>query len=136
MTANQPLLVSIKSNWENIAERPIVGKDVLELLSSSMYVNTLSIYREYVQNAADSIEEATALGLLTPRESGRVDILLDPDKRVVRIRDNGTGIDRAAFIKTLVNLGASRKRGTKARGFRGVGRLAGLGYCRELVFRS
>src|SRR5262249_215712 len=32
--------------------------------------------------------------------------------------------------------GASKKRGTSARGFRGVGRLAGLGYCRDLVFRS
>ncbi|MCU1284057.1 MAG: family molecular chaperone-like protein [Acidobacteriales bacterium] len=135
MSGNQPVLVSIKSNWESIAERPTVGKDVLELLSSSMYVNPLSIYREFVQNAADSIEEAIALGLL-PRETGRVEISVDPDKRAVRIRDNGTGIERPAFTRTLVALGASRKRGTKARGFRGVGRLAGLGYCRELIFRS
>jgi hypothetical protein len=28
------------------------------------------------------------------------------------------------------------KRGAGARGFRGVGRLAGLGYCQELTFRS
>src|SRR6202034_3792109 len=53
-----------------------------------------------------------------------------------RIRDNGTGVSKSAFAKTLVALGASRKRGTKARGFRGVGRLAGLGYCQELIFRS
>jgi hypothetical protein len=39
-------------------------------------------------------------------------------------------------VKRLIALGASRKRGMKARGFRGVGRLAGLGYCQELVFRS
>ncbi len=136
MSANQPVLVSIKSNWENVIERPVVGKDVLELLSSSMYVNPLSIYREYVQNAADSIEEAAALGLLSPKEAGRVDITIDPDKRIVRIRDNGTGVCKATFAKTLIALGASRKRGTKARGFRGVGRLAGLGYCQELIFRS
>ncbi|HZR32040.1 MAG TPA: ATP-binding protein [Terriglobales bacterium] len=101
-----------------------------------MYVNPLAIYREYVQNASDSIEEAIALGLLSPRETGRVDINVDAGKRTVRIRDNGAGIEKGAFTKTLVALGASRKRGTKARGFRGVGRLAGLGYCRELVFRS
>jgi hypothetical protein len=136
MSVSQPVLVSVKSNWEAIVERPIVGKDVLELLSSSMYVNPLSIYREYVQNAADSIEEALALGLLSPRGTGRVDIKVDADSRAVRIRDNGTGIEKARFTTTLVALGASRKRGTKARGFRGVGRLAGLGYCRELVFRS
>ena len=136
MTANQPVLVSIKSNWETIIEPPVIGKDVLELLSSSMYVNPLSIFREYIQNAADSIDEASALGLLSRREAGRVDIRIDPDKRSVRIRDNGTGISKSAFTKTLVALGASRKRGTKARGFRGVGRLAGLGYCQELVFRA
>jgi Histidine kinase-, DNA gyrase B-, and HSP90-like ATPase len=136
MSGTQPVLVSIKSDWEEIADHPIVGKDVLELLSSSMYVNPLAIYREYVQNATDSIEEATGLGLLSRREMGRVDIKIDADKRTVSIRDNGTGIEKAAFTRALVALGASRKRGTKARGFRGVGRLAGLGYCRELVFRS
>ena len=136
MNAIQPILVSIRSNWESIAERPIVGKDVLELLSSSMYLNPLSIYREYIQNATDAIEEASALGLLSRRETGRVDIRIDAERRTVRIRDNGTGICKAAFTKTLVALGASRKRGTKARGFRGVGRLAGLGYCQELIFRS
>jgi Histidine kinase-, DNA gyrase B-, and HSP90-like ATPase len=136
MTANQPVLVSIKNNWESIVEPPLIGKDVLELLSSSMYVNPLSIFREYVQNAADAIEEASALGLLNRRDTGRVDIRIDPDNRTVRIRDNGTGISKAAFTKALVALGASRKRGTKARGFRGVGRLGGLGYCQELIFRS
>lgn len=136
MSGAQPVLISIKSNWEEITERPIVGKDVLELLSSSMYVNPLAIYREYVQNAADSIEEAIALGLLNQSDKGRVEIKVNAENRTVNIRDNGTGIERAAFTRTLVALGASRKRGTKARGFRGVGRLAGLGYCRELVFRS
>ncbi len=136
MTTILPVLGSIRDNWEHITERPIVGKDVLELLSSSMYVNPLSIYREYVQNAADSIEEALVSGLLSNRQMGRVDIRVDPDTRNVKIRDNGTGISKSAFTKTLVALGASRKRGTKARGFRGVGRLAGLGYCQELTFRS
>jgi histidine kinase/DNA gyrase B/HSP90-like ATPase len=136
MSGNQPVLVAIKSTWEPISERPTVGKDVLELLSSSMYVNPLSIYREYIQNAADSIEEATALGVLNRSEPGRVDITVDSDARVVRIRDNGMGVQKSAFTRTLVALGASRKRGTKARGFRGVGRLAGLGYCRELIFRT
>ena len=35
-----------------------------------------------------------------------------------------------------MSFGSSQKRGSDARGFRGVGRLAGLGYCQELVFRS
>ena len=39
-------------------------------------------------------------------------------------------------ISTLVAIGDSPKRGSSARGFRGVGRLSGLAYCRELQFRT
>ena len=116
----------------------IIGKDVLELLSSSMYVDPLTIFREYVQNAADSIDVAKAEGLLSKEEPGRVDITLDPaaTTRSLIIRDNGAGVPNGEFAKRLTAIGGSLKRGTSARGFRGVGRLAGLGYCQELVFRS
>lgn len=136
MNALLPVLTSIKSDWKAITEPPVLGKDVLELLSSSMYVNPLSIYREYIQNATDSIEEAASLGLLRCSSDGRIELTIDPLSRAVRVRDNGTGIQEREFVKRLIALGASRKRGHKARGFRGVGRLAGLGYCQELVFRS
>lgn len=136
MNAAMPVLTSIKSQWNTIQDSPVIGKDVLELLSSSMYVNPLAIFREYVQNSADSIDEAIGLGLLRNSAEGRVEILINSQDRIISIRDNGTGIPKAEFVKRLVALGASRKRGTKARGFRGVGRLAGLGYCQELIFRS
>ena len=42
----------------------------------------------------------------------------------------------AHFRQTTDGTRASTKRGSGARGFRGVGRLAGLGYCQELIFRS
>jgi molecular chaperone HtpG len=114
----------------------VVGKDVLELVSSAMYVDPLTVYREYVQNAADAIDSARQGGLLKRGQRGRVDIAIDPEKRSVRIRDNGSGIAWTDFTRRLTALGASGKRGTQARGFRGVGRLAGLGYSQELVFRS
>ena len=52
------------------------------------------------------------------------------------IRDNGVGIGWRNFVRRLTALGGSGKRGTRARGFRGVGRLAGLGYAQEVIFRS
>jgi molecular chaperone HtpG len=61
---------------------------------------------------------------------------VDPATRSVRIRDNGVGLRWSTFTRRLTALGASAKRGTSARGFRGVGRLAGLGYVQELIFRS
>ena len=124
------------ADWEPSSTPVIVGKDVLELLSTSMYVDAMTIYREYIQNAADAIDEARDKNLLPESASGRVDITIDPTARAIRIQDNGTGIAWPEFAQRLSNLGSSAKRGTAARGFRGVGRLAGLGYCQELIFRS
>jgi len=117
-------------------ELVVVGKDVLELLSSAMYIDPLTIYREYVQNAADAIDEARANGWLGASAPGAVVIALDPDSRTIRIRDNGAGIPVRDAAARLLAIGASAKRGTSARGFRGVGRLAGLAYARQLVFRT
>jgi molecular chaperone HtpG len=101
-----------------------------------MYTDPLSIYREYVQNSADAIQEARRIGSLTPSDPGRVDITIDYDDRCVVLRDNGAGIPVADAARRLLAIGGSSKRGTKARGFRGIGRLAGLAYCRELIFRT
>jgi hypothetical protein len=114
----------------------IVGKDVLELLTSAMYINPLTIYREYIQNGVDAIDEAVAPDLYGGRSQPRIEVSLDPQNRIARIRDNGTGIKRSLFRRRLTSLGASAKRGTRARGFRGVGRLCGLAYCQELVMRT
>ncbi|HEY2472934.1 MAG TPA: ATP-binding protein [Terracidiphilus sp.] len=122
--------------WQALANEIVIGKDILELLSSSMYVDPMTIYREYVQNAADSIDEAGAAGLLKPGEPRAVHIRIDASARNVKISDSGTGIEHGEFANRLTAFGASKKRGRHSRGFRGVGRLAGIGYCQELVFRS
>lgn len=122
------------AEWSAAKNPIVIGKDVLELLSSSMYVDPMSIYREYVQNAADAIDQRATQ--VQGRSPGHIQIRIDPTERRIVIRDNGTGLRAAEFATRLINLGASTKRGTSARGFRGVGRLAGLGYCQELVFRS
>src|SRR5438093_2570536 len=102
-------------------ERVIVGKDILELLSSAMYVDPLTIYREFVQNAADALDEADKNGLFSGNNRPRIDITLDLQTRTVKIGDNGTGIPRNWTARRLTSLGASHKRGKGARGFRGVG---------------
>lgn len=127
---------SSKSDWMPTLHQIVIGKDILELLSTSMYVDPMTIYREYTQNAADAIDEAYEQGLLAPSRRGQLEVAIDPASRSIRIRDNGAGVPWRHFAERLSNLGASTKRGTSARGFRGVGRLAGLGYCQELTFRS
>ena len=114
----------------------IIGPDILELLSNAMYVDPMTIYREYVQNAADAVDEARHSGVLAPNQLGQVDIYIDAQARSIRIRDNGCGVPSESFGQRLLALGGSNKRGSTARGYRGVGRLAGLGYAREVIFRA
>jgi Histidine kinase-, DNA gyrase B-, and HSP90-like ATPase len=109
---------------------------VVEILTSGMYVSPVTIYREYIQNAADSIDDARSQGIISGRQHGRVSVDFDHSARSVLIRDNGTGVSSRSALSTLLAIGASPKRGTQARGFRGVGRLSGLAYCRVIVFRT
>ncbi len=113
-----------------------VGKDILEIISVSMYVEPLTMYREYIQNATDSIDQAVASGLLSDLSQGEVRVVISQSARSINVRDNGQGISSRKFAKIMLSFGASEKRGTEARGFRGVGRFAGLGYCQQLTFRT
>ena len=111
-----------------------IGKYTLESLTSGMYLDPMSLYKEYIQNAVDSLDEAIETGLIN-KADGQVLINIDRENRQIVIEDNGTGIcssDRSI----LLNIGISEKSFTTKRGFRGIGRLVGLGYAQELVFET
>jgi len=117
-------------------ETVIIGKDLLELVSTAMYTDPLTIYREYVQNAADGIDMAVEESLLDSRADGRIELRVDPAAREARVRDNGAGVPAIAAAQVLSAFGASRKRGQPVRGFRGIGRLAALGFCQTVTFTT
>jgi len=135
MSAVTPLPLAHAESAHPLSDEILIGKDVLELLTGAMYADPLTIYREYVQNAADSIDIARDGGLTAEAGFG-VTITVDRATRSVRIRDNGASIRAQDFVRTLTAIGASGKRNKRMRGFRGVGRLSGLGYCQEIVFRG
>ncbi len=116
-------------------DRPKVGAYVLESLTTGMYTQPLDAIREYVQNAMDSIRMAEHEKLL-PALSGRIDIEVSKPNRRFVIRDNGMGIPTAEVQTRLLNVGMSNKELGKSAGFRGIGRLAGMAYCRQLTFRT
>jgi len=111
----------------------IVGKHVLESLSIGMYSNPFDIFREYIQNATDSIDKAYAQGLLD-FDTGEITISVNKKSRSVSIRDNGMGIPSTEAVKKLSDVGNSDKDYEENRGFRGIGRLGGLGYATNLYF--
>lgn len=112
-----------------------VGKYTLESLTTGMYADPKIVYREYIQNSVDSLEHAVSLGMLE-QQGMRIDIIVNADESYISIKDNGTGIAAAEAAQTLMNVGSSKKRNANNRGFRGIGRLGGMSYCKRLTFTT
>lgn len=118
-----------------VSDNVQVGKYTLESLTTGMYSDPKIVYREYIQNSVDSLENALSLGLLEP-QSMRIDIIVNEEDAYISIKDNGTGISAETAVSTLMNVGSSKKRNANNRGFRGIGRLGGMSYCDTLVFTT
>jgi molecular chaperone HtpG len=113
----------------------IFGANILENLTTGMYKDSKVIYREYIQNSCDQIDSAMQEGILKSDE-GSIKIWLDRDQRTIIIEDNATGIPATSFQQTLGNIADSDKKIGEDKGFRGIGRLCGLAYCKTLIFKS
>lgn len=113
----------------------IVGKNILDNLTTGMYADSKVIYREYIQNACDQIDLAVSVEIISAEE-GYVDIFIDSKKRYISIKDNATGIKRSDFIQDVGDIANSNKEIGKNKGFRGIGRLCGLAYCKTLKFTT
>ena len=72
---------------KNRESTALSGAGLLGIVTTGMYDNPLSMYREYIQNAADAVA-----GNGGGPERPRVDISIDIAGRRVRIRDNGPGL--------------------------------------------
>lgn len=115
---------------------PIIGKNIIESLTLGMYENPFCIYREYIQNSADAIDKAGALGFFLSGKLPAIEIQIDEKKCGIIISDNGVGIAESHAYETLTDIAASTKIVGKDKGFRGIGRLAGLAYCEKLIFET
>jgi molecular chaperone HtpG len=114
---------------------PVIGKDVIESLTLGMYEDCRFIYREYIQNSADQIDKAVREGLLNKIDE-EVHIFIDNKKRSIEFYDNATGIISEKVSPILRNIAQSTKEKGVDKGFRGIGRLGGLGYCKKLTFET
>ena len=121
------------NSMQNI-DNPVIGIDLLKMLMLQLYSNPRCIYREYIQNALDSINEAVKLGILSQEKDGRVSIIIS--KNNISIEDNGTGIRSDRAVKILTDIANSVKNGVDTAGQFGVGRLSGGGYCEILEFET
>lgn len=112
-----------------------IGKNIIENLTTAMYENSYIIYREYIQNSADSIDKAIRAGIIDPNEA-IIDISIEHNKKCIIINDNAMGVSKDKFYKTLTDIADSEKDRDSDKGFRGIGRLGGLAYCEKLIFST
>ena len=115
---------------DNRESTALSGAGLLGVVTTGMYDDPLSIYREYIQNAADAVA-----GNGVP-DRARIDIAIDVAGRRIRIRDNGPGLCPEKALERLLPIGLSHKRLGTDRGFRGIGRLAGLAFGKEVSFTT
>jgi molecular chaperone HtpG len=112
-----------------------LGKQLLDVITSGMYSDPRMAIREFIQNAADSIDLANGQGLYAG-DRPVTQVILDGRERMITVEDNGLGIDGADVDERLGSLGCSAKGAFGQRGFRGIGRLGGLAYCDVLRFET
>ena len=113
----------------------VIGKHTLESLTSGMYSDPYVVFREYIQNSVDSIDEAIRAGVMT-QGSEQIIVKVVPTENQIVISDNGLGIPASEVEKTLISIGNSKKSSENSRGFRGIGRLSALSYCKRLTFTT
>ncbi len=119
----------------NNTTTPTIGKHTLESLTVGMYSDPFTIYREYIQNSCDAIDIAIEQNVLDLKDA-RIEVNVYDTERIIRIKDNGIGIKASNAFSTLCDIGNSYKDHRYARGFRGIGRLGGLGYASRIVFKT
>lgn len=113
----------------------IIGKHTLESLTSGMYSDPYVVFREYIQNSVDSIDNAVDYKVIKDGDN-KIIVQLSPTENRIIIKDNGLGIPSAEAEKVLISIGNSKKTSDNSRGFRGIGRLSALSYCQKLIFST
>ena len=107
-----------------------MGLRLLETLTSALYEDPIVFFREYVQNSADAFTRH-------PVTNARIDIKIDKKNKRIVFLDNGYGIPKKNFIDKMTSIGKSDKnKAIDQIGFRGIGRLAAMPFCKELIFKN
>ncbi len=104
-----------------------VGAGILNIITESLYDKPIVVFREYIQNSVDSFKKMNI-------DSKNLFSRIWFTDNTLYFLDNGTGIGENNFLDTMIKIAGSKKRKTKNIGYKGIGRLSGMPYCKELIF--
>ncbi len=115
-----------------------VGRSMLETITVALYENPIILFREYVQNSLDAHNWAVNEEGAPKIKNLEVTITVDETNRTIVIKDNGYGIPSDTFEERMLSIGSSRQPVNRLQyiGFRGIGRISGLPFCKKLTFRN
>lgn len=111
-----------------------IGKSQMRQYMGELYENCMVVYREYIQNACDAIEDAVSQGLIPDRKKTTIIVNIDIFNRNITIEDEGVGISEANIGPFLVDVASSKK--VNRAGQYGIGRLNGANYCDEIRYET
>lgn len=113
-----------------------IGKRQMLQYMGGMYENSLVVYREYLGNACDAVEEALRLNIIPNRKHANIAVTIDNYNKCISIHDVGIGIARANIGPYLVDIASSDKYKKNLVGRFGIGRLNGAKYCDRIVYET
>lgn len=112
--------------------RGAVGASIVSIITESLYDKPIVVFREYIQNAVDALYAKDKVNSVKCGENYSAQIWTDKDD--LFFLDNGTGILPDRFKGTMTSIAHSQKRKAENIGYKGIGRLSGIPYCRKLSF--
>ena len=113
-----------------------IGKDQMRQYMGSLYENSMVVYREYLQNACDAVEQALQKNLIPNRRQANIAVNIDTFNKSITIEDVGVGIERKNIGDYLVSVASSPKYGQGLVGRHGIGRLNGANYCDQIIYET
>lgn len=113
-----------------------IGKDQMRQYMGGLYENSMVIFREYLQNACDAVEQAFQAGLIKSRRDANIAVTIDQFNKRITIHDIGIGIARENIAPYLVDVASSQKFNKHLVGRHGIGRLNGANYCDSIIYET
>jgi molecular chaperone HtpG len=105
-----------------------VGAGILNIVTESLYEKPIVVFREYVQNSVDSILKTNTV------KHDELYCRIENAEDNLFFLDNGNGIEQDKFHDTMKQIAYSKKTRTVNIGYKGIGRLSGIPYCKKISF--